>query len=884
MNRSLWIGIAATFLLFIMLIGYFYTRYIKPDDKPLYAVIPETAVAVAFTSNAGESMEILKETKLWQLLQSYPSSAEAIQVINLYDSILQTTLLKDGEIAVSLHVQGAQPEWMITMHMPKDANLNDVLAAINYHNKYRIKPRTYEGVKLYDLQDAAGSYRGVFAATNAYVFFTTSGLLAESAVRKLKFKVSAQTDEISMLQPFEDKSTPFRLYVNYRQLGKLYACISDILTDATWISPLQNLANWSMLNVSVQQNELVFKGISLTDDTVSQFLDLFRNQNPVLLDDINRFVPSDCAYFTRMGFSDYLTFKNELDDYHYRLGLFLGYKSTQDSISTLYKVELNNFTAVIGNQALLGSVQYAGQQNIFALIKTNSAEGAAQLLDNYRKQLDKRMLFDSLHSTQEYKGFILSHWPFGNFLSQYFGSLYNGISNPCVVLVEDVLIMAHNHEVLKHILDAHQTRKVLSTDELYAKMKSLSGPTSNLDLYINTPQSFAIPLAYVNASMHSHLNRNEGLYKKFSALHFQFASTNDRYFYTQYAIQLQPEFEEKKRLLWQVKLDTTPLSPPVMVFNRNEQVYDIMIQDIQNVLYCIAADGIIKWKTKMSGPVVSTIHSVTYHPSGKWGYLFNTSKSVSLIDPNGKNVSGFPIYLPGIATSGLLLTDFYNDSSYQFFIPLSNKRVMGYAISGKALPSWNPKVTPDKLVNLKYGIVYNQPVVYASTDSKKLYIWKPDGAAVQHGFTNGADFLISDNKMLVIDTLSKTVLRFTLDENMNPIQSSAVVHSDSSSFMFLNKQILGTESIGLTAYDLNGQYLLGPVNRVYVYTQLTAANDYMIFDSLNQKMISYTGSVTDDGFPADASAPGTLGILMNDGVRYLVVPGTANYLNAFRLK
>jgi hypothetical protein len=884
MNRSLWVGIAATFLLFIVLAVYFYSKYIKPDDKPLYAIIPETAVAVVITSNFGESLEIVQRTELWQMLQSYPSSTDALNFLGLYDSLLQTTPLNEEEMAVSIHVQGDRLEWMVTMHLPDNANMNEVLSALNYRNSYRIKTRTYEGIKLYDLQDASGNYTGVVVATGSYVFYSTTGLLAESAIRKMRYKVRGQTDELAMLQPFEDKSAAFRLYVNYRQMEKLYACISRNPAEWSWFTPLQNLANWSMLNVSVQQNELVFKGISLTDDTVSQFLDLFRNQNPVPLDDINKFVPNNCAYLVRMGFSDFLSFKNELDDYHERLGVYARYKTNEDSISSLYKIDLNNLRAIIGKQVITGSLLLAGQQHPFTLIKTTSASAAAQLLVNYQQQFSKRLLIDSLQTTLVYKGYSITQWPFGNFMPNYFGSVYCGTPSPYVTLAEDVIVLAKYPETVMHILDAYQSNNVLSNDELYAKMKSLSGPTSNLDMYINTSQSFSIPLANVNTTMHSHLSRNEIIYKKFTAVHFQFASASDKYFHTQYTVQFQPEYEEKQRMLWQIKLDTTLISPPVFVFNKTEQVYDVIVQDVQNMLYCMAADGTLKWKTKMSGPVLSTPYSVTYHPSGKWGYLFNTAKSVSLIDTSGKNVSGYPIYLPGTASGSLLLTDFYNDSFYAFFIPLTNKRVMGYNMTGKAIPSWNPKVTGEKMANLKHGVLRNEPVLYGTTETKKLCIWKPDGTTIEHAATMGADFLITENQVWVVDSSTHSVTRFVFDEDFMPTQSSQVAHLDSGSFKFIGTMLVANSGKGMLVYDLNGKILTGPTAGGYAYQQSSAANDFMVFDSASMTMNSYMGSSLDNGFPVDASAPGTVGMLLNDGVRYLIVPVTGNYLNAFRLK
>jgi hypothetical protein len=883
MNRSLWIGIVVTIALFGALAAFFYFKYIKVEKQYLYTAIPETAAYILVADNGKEGMNELYQTEMWQLLLQNTETADLVKLIREYDSLIQQTAVGGSELALSMHVVRNKAEWLLVTHLPDHSQPTDIIGILNQKAAFKIKNRSYEGAKFFDVLDKANNYRGVFAVYDKYLFYSTTGLLAESAVRKLKYNIHSQTDELISLQSFEDKNALFRIFINYRQLPALYDAVSKHNDTDNPLLPLQNLANWSMLNVNLNKNQFVMKGITLTDDTVSQFLDLFRNQHPVAFDEINRFIPAQSAFLLRMGFSDYTKFKTDLDEYHERTGRFQLLKAKEDSINKLYQIDLSAIIPHIGKQVVLGAFAQSTGIASFAAIRINSPTAFANLITGFENQIRKRASVDSLQQSFVHKGYTCTALPFGAFFENYFGNSFKYISTPYVALVEDVLYVAASQPILQNLIDQYEARNTLNSDQLFVQIKSQSGPTSNLGLYINTIQAYSIPLSIVNPVIYSHLNRNDNLYKKYSAFHLQFASSNEREFYTQLSVQLQPDFEENQRMIWQVKMDTTAVAEPWFVFNKDEQLYDIMVQDVKNTLYYITNAGELKWKVKMSGRILGNIHTVVYHPSGKWGYLFNTSKSVSLIDINGVNVFGYPVQLPGNATSSLLLTDFYGDSSYNYFIPLDNKRVMGYALTGKALLGWNPKTTEDKLLCLNTFTFDNQPYLYATGQNASLYIWKPDGSQINHTIPKGYNHELSSDKVQLTDTTKTSLTQYVLKSDLTVTDAKVLLHTDSAKLDYNGLFVTTTDSKGVMLYSNTGKLISGPVPSTRFYVNQGSAT-VLQFDSLQQQLYAYYDFVSDKSFPIQASGAGTIGYIMNDGVRYVVVPAANNNLALFRLK
>jgi hypothetical protein len=93
---------------------------------------------------------------------------------------------------------------------------------------------------------------------------------------------------------------------------------------------------------------------------------------------------------------------------------------------------------------------------------------------------------------------------------------------------------------------------------------------------------------------------------------------------------------------------------------------------------------------------------------------------------------GYPVRLPGKASAPLSLFDFYGDSLLSYFIPLDNKRIMGYQLSGKPLQGWNPKSIDDKITgNIQYTSRGEQRIIYATGQKGKLYAFQLNGGLVE---------------------------------------------------------------------------------------------------------------------------------------------------------
>ncbi len=139
---------------------------------------------------------------------------------------------------------------------------------------------------------------------------------------------------------------------------------------------------------------------------------------------------------------------------------------------------------------------------------------------------------------------------------------------------------------------------------------------------------------------------------------------------------------------WKTKLHSSASMKPAIVKNHNNANDEILVQDASNFIYLINRKGRVLWKKELDGQLLSKIYQVDKYKNRKLQYLFNTKKSVYLLDRNGNDVERFPINLAVKASAGLSVFDYDKDKNYRIFIPLEDKTVRLYDIDANINAGW----------------------------------------------------------------------------------------------------------------------------------------------------------------------------------------------------
>lgn len=906
MSRSLIMGIVATLLLISGLAAVFYYFYIKEKEKPLFDGIPNDAALVIETTDLHQCLSEITASPMWQDLGSNEQIHLLTSQTLKLDSILQTDpvfgeIIQTGRIALSFH-----PRTAISLLLVAQTGENDrwveALSATAAKLQYRITKRVFEKNVVFELTDYRHKPICSISWRDNLLLCSPDPLLIEDALIKLRYKVMNPVRRLDQLITLARNGSDFNLYINHNRLPSLLNLYLKQNYSGSF-DFLKRFANWSLLNIKLDDMQVELGGVTITDDSLYQYLDLFGSQTPVV-STVDGMLPENTAANIQLGFSDYGKFKIELVEYLQQMQVYQSYENFRDSIERIYDINLkSDFENLIGDQVILGTLGNSGGDFVrsqFAVIKPSQPAYASNLLKQYTEKCDRKLLSDSAeHTSQKF-----NRLPFGNFLKCYFGKMFESISSPYYTMVNDVIILANDAAVLYQIQTEIASGRTLAMNADYQAFRKKTGASFNFSIGLQTSAALRFTSGYVTETLYSQLNRYASDFRKFQFVHMQFARSTDNAFYTQLNLKYNPAIQEVTRLAWESKLDTLAEGTPQMVFNPNLNQQSVWVQDKNLNLYVFTREGSLLWRTRLSSRLLGQVQPVDFDKNGAFEYFFNTETAAFLVDQNGIAVFGYPVKFPGKTTMAVNLTDVYGDSNYRWFATLSNNRITGYDLQGRSVKGWNPKLLPAVPVNPAGTIVLGQTgYVYTTLANGELNLFNLQGSFISHEIPKtipGRFHWIASN-----DTASATIYfidsagwiqQYQINSAMvvSPIGQMGPVSTSSFPVYYSpenNYYLVYSDSIGFGMNDPAGKRLFShPRNDTLpakVFPAFSSTGKLMIgrLNQTEEKVYLYDsqGNLHPD-FPLEGYTQFTTGHLFGDGVNYLVTGDSKNYLRTYRLK
>ena len=150
-----------------------------------------------------------------------------------------------------------------------------------------------------------------------------------------------------------------------------------------------------------------------------------------------------------------------------------------------------------------------------------------------------------------------------------------------------------------------------------------------------------------------------------------------------------PKVEDQTMSLYSKTLKAPIASKPTIVKNHYNGENEILVQDENNVLHLLTADGKQLFSLDLGEKIISEIYQVDRYKNKKLQYLFNTKSSLYLVDRNGEFVEDFPITLSSKASNGLRVFDYDNSRKYRIFLANEKNEILCFDIRGKEVKGWN---------------------------------------------------------------------------------------------------------------------------------------------------------------------------------------------------
>lgn len=913
MSRSLIIGIIATFVLFGGIATFFYLNNIRVKNRPVTDAVPNDAFLILQSDEMQEQWLKLNQSDLWKDLQGNMEVRALTERIRYTDSILALNpdameLINGGhQAAISFHFTSYERLSMLYIfETGKKIDVSAFASWIASQAKGSVVKRNFEKEVVFDVLDAQKLPLLSLAYKEQLLICSFDGSLVEESIRKLKYHIPNSTKGFKEVTGIAEVNEHLSMYINYQTLPKLFALFSKP-EYAGMFDYMKSFANWSIFDVEFQKEQFNISGVTLTDDSVFQFIDLFKNQVPQKLQ-LQKLVPANTSFMLQMGFSDYMKFNADLNEYLQAHDKSNSYTRFADSLETRYGIDITqSVLPYIDGEAALVMIEPPGSDyhdHMAAIIRFKDPNAMGNALNNFVLAMDKKGEADSVNIN--YNGYTIEQIKLGNFLKLYYGEIFESISSPYFTKLEETFVFANSLQTLQHILDSYLAKKTLDATPSFKAHASGLTSTANISIFISPQKNLFLPSDYVKEEMLSSININQFDLRKFEYFSMQLANTNNSTFYTNIHYRFATSTDDEVQQLWATKLDTAVASQPAIVYHAALKQNCILVQDAANTLYMVSNTGTVLWKTKIQGRINGSIHQLDVLKNGTVKYLFSTDKQACLIDENGSSLYGFPVRFPGTAVAPLTLTDLYHDSAWQFYVPLENKRIVGYAINGKVLQGRAPKITDEKIMSPLRFIEKRGKIMMYATDAKgRLQLYDQKGKTVSHTIsTTACNFFYKEDddsmqfRFTAIDSLG-LVTYIICDTALKP------VHVENKLFGFEVKKLFSDEddvtqnrmvlfqSAGhIKAADMQARTVLDEA----ITDTLDVPHSCFITDHEGRLLIGTIQAQSRQirlyhadgklwtGFPVNGNSLFTIGKVHADAARYLVTGDTGNKLVLYRLK
>ncbi|MCU0423077.1 MAG: hypothetical protein MUC81_09725 [Bacteroidia bacterium] len=736
MNRSLLIGISGTLLLFTAIAIYFYFFNIKQKTTEITDAVPNDAVFIFESSNMVESWKTLEGTDLWKDLKQNTEATQTFKDIEKIQSIIAgdnqiKDLLMDNASVLSLHATSTGLGILGIV----DGNLDETeLGFIDYlriSTGTKSIKRYFEKLPIYEFIKPTGETLFAIGYQQKALLITNKSNLIEESYRRVVYQIPSVTKGFKQVKLLAKAGNDANLFINYHQLNNLMN--QYLKTEHQQLfSFFSGFANWGFLEVGINTSNISLQGASYTDDSVFQFLDLFRNQAPKPLT-LHKVMPKNTAFCLQMGFTDYPRFNTDLNEYLQLHKKFESYQQFNDSINTRYNINLISqvIPLIDGEAALMMTEPAAGEniQKMAAYIRFKNPVGMNTFLHQTVDLMKRKGELDSAQF--EHQGKEILHIKLNNFLKLYYGQVMEQIVNPYVVQLDDFFVFANDLTNLKFLIDDYYAKNILGSDATFISYEEEIASSQNINITLFPNKLTQMPAGYVNDQVFSWINLNQPYLKKLSYFTIQYAASGNKSFYTQVYFKYQASTSGASQQIWNYKLDTTVAIKPQVLPQRSTGQQIIFVQDIKNTLYCLTQQGALLWRSKLTGKVLGDFIHLEEKTGTKSRYFFSTDKQAFIIDEAGVSAQGFPIQYPGKAIGAPLVNYTVGDTLSTFYVNLENFRAVGYYTNGKSIKGWMPKHWPFKpLTGIQSFIAGSRKLYYCTSTSGKLMMSDEQGKTV----------------------------------------------------------------------------------------------------------------------------------------------------------
>lgn len=770
MIRKIIVFVLVLTIVSLSIIGYVYYKQRKYNGVDYWRLIPENTLMVVKTHSFHHFFSKLSTNNvIWQELKNTPFFDELNTEGEWIDSLLVTSsffseTIKHNDVVASIHTT-SQNKWQILLILPFNKNVSGsrVMSEIEKISITK-QNKMFEGFEIFEIK-RKNKEKSYFTIIENVGIASASISLVEESIRQFKSgKIITQNTELQTIIETSGNSADASVFIKVDDFIKT---LGHYLNEEKreYVLELSDFMGWVNIDASIKPNTLLLNGFAHSSDSAKHFLSLFSSQKPSEIEAIS-VMPENTAWFWHMSFSNFITWKTNLQKFKHRKYKSAFFNSKIEEWNKMFECDVEEeLLGWINKEIVIGALNQkpdSAAGNVFILFRTTEERDAVKRL---------RHLASSAEGwyTEQYLEYEIQRLPIDSPFYYLLGKPYASISKPYFAFVSEYVVMANTIEVVKSIIHAYHSSRTLNTNTDYRQFAENIASESNLFFYCAVPHSFPSIINILNDELKNRFLENAETIKKFQAFSWQISYTKKNLYYNSIYVKYNPTNKEKKSGLWNVEIDAELTYGPYFFSNHTTNAKDIVVQDEQNHLYLISNTGKIFWKKQLDGPIKGNITEVDMLNNGKLQMLLNTNTSVYIIDRKGNFYNGFPIKLPALATSSVAALDYEKNKTYRFIIACNDNKIYNYDMAGKPVDGWQSPVTENIVLF---------PVFHFATQGKDYVVVAENNGKVYALDRKGQLRLSFKNK------IAKSGLLFFKVEPSISFENSRIVALDSSGLFF----------------------------------------------------------------------------------------------------
>ena len=806
----------------LLLLIYISCDQVHSGKSDLLSFIPDNSSVIVKINNLNTFRSELKNNHFLNDIKSTASTQRIKESFRILDEI-QT----DTTSLIALYEKDTAHVLYVGYAKPNWLSYTD---STKFNTSFR------DGVQHIDI-DGLKFYAKVLEGKR--IASTSKDLLEEATVTSHR---RSPEDPLQMLYRTASPQKSASVFINTQQQSDV---LPGILKQES-TDPKLLFSDWMTFDFNSGQQYLYLNGLAHVKDTTSNLLRLFEGTNslPAVTPEL---APVDSDGILVYTFDDYEQFaKNQQQ-----------YSDSPYTINTPF-----NTVEEIG---------YIYREGLIAIvISTFASEGIESFLDGISSE------------RSDYQGNEIINLTQSDFLSEAFSPLVKDFRANHYCIIDDKYIFAESPSILETLIANRNSDTNFKNSSLYTSASDNLTNQSNILLLTNNTaidNSGALFFSedFVKEMMGAKLN--DYVYST------QIAADRG-FFHTHLAVNRRSSQSKSASTspLFSIELDNDLNTDPQFVVNHRTNRKEIVVQDVENNLYLISAEGKVLWKKELDGPIQGKIQQVDIYKNGRLQLAFTTDSQFLILDRNGREVPPFNKSYPGGNLNPLAVFDYEKNKDYRFVVTQGPKVFM-YNSKGSIVSGFKfNEAETDILGSPKHIRIGSRDYVVFKLANGVLKILSRVGSdRISVGETiefSDNEVYLYRNKFIVTD---KAGTLFSIDTDGKVSKSNLNLNEDhkidatTKTLVTLNENSLTIKGRGR---DLElGVYLEPHIfyvyDKIYVTTTDIQNGQVQLFDSSNRSI---------PGFPVFGNSVSDLADMDNDGKPELVTKDSDNSLIVYSLR